>query len=80
MRKLPASLPNTGTVSIDLTVERGNLLDVVLTTLDQIDNMKARLWNQVKVHPDPSCGKPPYNAIFPSLLRERSCEILHEAK
>lgn len=65
IENLPASswkgiainLPYTGTVSIDLAVERGNPLDVFLTPPDQIDNMKAALWNQVRVYPDFSASK-----------------------
>lgn len=65
IENLPASswkgialnLPYTGTVSIDLAVERGNPLDVFLTTPDQIENMKAGQWNQVRAYADFTASK-----------------------
>ena len=65
VENLPASswkavalnLPYTGTITVDLEVERGNPLDVFLTTPDQINNMKMRLWNQVRVYTDFSASK-----------------------
>ncbi len=65
IENLPASswkgialnLPYTGTVSIDLAVARGNPLDVFLTPSDQLENMKAALWTQVRVYSDFSASK-----------------------
>lgn len=51
------SLPYTGTISVDLAVQRGNPLDVFLTTPDQLDSMKAGQWNQVRVFTDFTASK-----------------------
>jgi len=51
------SLPYTGTISVDLAVQRGNPLDVFLTTPDQLETMKAGQWNQVRVFTDFTASK-----------------------
>ncbi len=49
-RAVALSLPYSGTISVDLTVERGNPLDVFLTTPDQLANMKKGQRNQFRVY------------------------------
>jgi hypothetical protein len=56
-RAVALSLPYSGTISVDLTVERGNPLDVFLTTPDQLDNMKTGQRNQVTVYSDFTASK-----------------------
>jgi hypothetical protein len=65
VENLPASswkgtalnFPYTGTISIDLAVERGNPVDVFLTTPDQLETMKAGQWSQVRVYTDFTASK-----------------------
>ena len=60
VENLPASswkavalnLPYGGTVEVNLQVVRGNPIDVLLTTPDQIATMKKEEWNNVKVYGD----------------------------
>ena len=41
-KALPISLPYAGTLSVDLTVRRGNDISVYVVTPDQIDKIKAK--------------------------------------
>jgi hypothetical protein len=56
-RGVPLNLPYSGTITVDLTVERGNPLDVFLTPSDQLEGMKAEQWGQVRVFSDFSAFK-----------------------
>jgi hypothetical protein len=56
-RAVALSLPYSGTISVDLTVERGNPLDVFLTTPDQLDNLRTGQRNQVRVYSDFTASK-----------------------
>jgi hypothetical protein len=56
-RAVALSLPYSGTISVDLTVKRGNPLDVFLTTPDQLDNMKTGQRNPVRVYSDFTASK-----------------------
>ena len=54
-KAIALNLPYTGTVSIDLAVQRGNPLDVFLMNPDQINNLKMR--QQVRVYTDFTASK-----------------------
>jgi hypothetical protein len=46
-----------GTVNVDLQVVRGNPIDVLLTTPDQLEAMKKEQWSQVQVYPNFNAAK-----------------------
>jgi hypothetical protein len=46
------SLPYAGNLDVSLEVVNGNPLDVFLTTPDQLEAMKNRQWDQVRVYSD----------------------------
>jgi hypothetical protein len=54
-KAIALNLPYTGTVSVDLAVQRGNPLDVFLMNPDQINNLKMR--QQFKVYTDFTASK-----------------------
>lgn len=54
-KAIALNLPYTGTVSIDLAVQRGNPLDVFVMNPDQINNLKMR--QQFKVYTDFTASK-----------------------
>ena len=51
-KAIPLSLPHGGIVNIDVQVVRGNPLDVLLTTSDQIDNVNKMNWDNLKIYGD----------------------------
>lgn len=51
------NLPYSGSLSVNVSVVRGNPIDVFLTTPDQIEAMKREDWNNVKVFGDFDASK-----------------------
>jgi len=51
------NVPYSGTVNVDLQVVRGNPIDVLLTTPDQLEAMKKEQWSQVQVYTDFNAAK-----------------------
>ncbi len=54
---IAVNVPYSGTVNVDLQVVRGNPVDVLLTTPDQLEAMKKEQWNQVRVYTDFNAAK-----------------------
>jgi len=51
------NVPYSGMVNVDLQVVRGNPIDVLLTTADQLEAMKKEQWSQVRVYADFNAAK-----------------------
>lgn len=51
------NVPYSGMVNVDLQVVRGNPIDVILTTPDQLEAMKKEQWSQVRVYTDFNAAK-----------------------
>lgn len=51
-KAVPLALPYGGNLDVTLAVVNGNPLDVFLTTTDQLEAMKNRQWDQVRVYTD----------------------------
>lgn len=72
------NLPYSGTVSVNLEVVRGNPIDVVLTTPDQIDTMKKEQWSQVRTYGDFNASKTKSYKRSGQLMQGNYYLVLHD--